>query len=141
MTTRWTTCLRQSRAALTLIEVVAAIAILGSVLVGVVLASARLTHQAAEARRQAVAVRAADELITRWWTSKEGVPVGSEGAVESDATLAWSARLVTNEAVDRLGARVVRVAVREADPQTSSREESLVEVDLVLPAAPKDGKP
>jgi prepilin-type N-terminal cleavage/methylation domain-containing protein len=127
---------------LTLIEVVAAIAILGTILVGVVLSSARLTHQAALARRQAVAVRAADELITRWWTAKEGVPVGAEGAVESDPTLLWTVQLVENEPVARLGARVVRVTICEADPKTSAMaaaEEELVNVDLVMPVPKKSG--
>jgi prepilin-type N-terminal cleavage/methylation domain-containing protein len=126
---------------LTLIEVVAAIAILGTILVGIVLSSARLTHQAALARRQAVAVRAADELITGWWTAKEGVPVGAEGAVESDPTLLWTVRLMENEPVARLGARVVRVAIREADPKTSAAaatEEELVNVDLVIPVLKAD---
>jgi hypothetical protein len=121
---------------------VAAVAILGVILVGVVLAKSRHTHQVALAERKHAAVRAADALLAEWWKSVDGVPVGKAGAVESDASLAWETRVVRNPPVERLGARVVRVEIHETAVRRSGDDEMpeagevpdpLVAVDLVLP--------
>ena len=138
-----TTCFRRSPATgLTLVEVVAAVAILGVILVGVVLAKSRLTRQVALAERQQVAVRAADALLAEWWKSVDGVPVGEGGVVEDAPSLVWETRVVPNGPVDRLGARVVRIEIRDVQPRKTRAEretddpkadEPLVAVDLVLP--------
>jgi len=128
---------------LTLIEVVAAIAILGGILVGIVLAHSRHTRQLTLAERQQAAVRAADELITRWRGSERGVPVGREGVVPFDEALRWRTRLVESEPIARVGGRVVRVSLHVAEPATSSldpADHKLVTVDLVLPKR-EDGGP
>jgi prepilin-type N-terminal cleavage/methylation domain-containing protein len=124
------------RGGLTLIEVVAAIAILGAILVGIVLAKARHTHQLALARQTHVAVRAADGLIARWWAEPDGVPIGESGVLGADESLTWQTRLVENETVERLGTRVARVEVYESKmgtTQAADPGEPLVTVDLVLP--------
>jgi hypothetical protein len=125
---------------------VAAVAILGTVLVGIVLAKARHTRQLARAQRLSAAVRAADELIAAWWTSPAGVPVGAWGVAGTDGSLAWETRQVPNGPIERLGARVVRVEVREAAPRAPGSpavaqgdsprraDEPLVAVELVLPS-------
>ena len=116
-------------------------AILGMILVGVVLAKSRHTHQRALAERQTAAVRAADELIAGWWTGP-GVPIGESGTVGGDETMIWQTRLTPNDAMERLGARVVRVELCDAGARTDSaggQREALVTVDLVLPVP--SGKP
>ncbi len=132
-----TTCSRCShRAGLTLIEVVAAIAILGTILVGIVLAKSRHTRQLALSQRRAQAVLIADELITNWWISEDGVPVNQSGRIEDDPTLRWQTRTVTNRPLNALGVRVVRVELQQiGDPLPYAKEgdERLVAVDLVLP--------
>ena len=127
---------------LTLLEVVGAIAILGTVLVGLVVAKARHVRQLAEARRLSAAVRAADSLLAAWWTSPEGVPDDESGAVGTDGSLVYATREVKSAAIERLGARVVRVEVRAAAPQAlgpTSPDEPLVAVELVLPR--REGRP
>lgn len=121
---------------LTLIEVIAAIAILGTVLVGVVLSKARHTRQIALTRQHAAVVDAADALITGWWTSPEGVPIGGSGTIDGEESLRWETRVVGNPAVEGMGARVVRVEIHPsaADAHRPGRRgEPLVAVDLVLP--------
>lgn len=155
MKRKWTTCFGRSHAGgLTLVEVVAAVAVLGVILVGVVLAKSRHTRQVAMAGRQQVAVRAADALIADWWKRPEGVPVGEWGVLEDEPSLAWETRVVPNARIERLGARVVRVELRDARPQKRRTEEKtgdgevrgpLVTVDLVLPdpdrtASEEDGR-
>ncbi len=135
-----TICSRPSRG-LTLVEVVAAIAILGTVLVGVVVSKARHTHQLALARRRTAAVRAADALIAAWWTSPEGVPVDENGPVAAEPTLLWETRVVDNPEIRALGARVVRVTFRPATvekPAAKAPDEALLTVDLVLPEPPEE---
>ncbi len=132
----------------------AAVAILGVILVGVVLAKSRHTHQVALAERQQMAVRAADALLAEWWKSVDGVPVGKWGVLEDEPSLVWETRVVPNAAIGRLGARVVRVELCDAQPQDARTgknsgdgevREPLVTVDLVLPdpdraASEEDGR-
>jgi Tfp pilus assembly protein PilV len=127
---------------LTLLEVVAAIAILGTVLVGLVLAKARHVRQLAEARRLSAAVRAADSLLADWWTRPEGVPDNESGPVGTDGSLVYATREVPSAAVERLTCRVVRVEIRQAATQVPGAEtpdEPLVAVELVLPS--REGRP
>lgn len=145
MTRKSTTCSRSSRAnGLTLIEVVAAIAILGTVLVGVVLAKSRHARQIALTQRRFAAVRAADELIAGWWAGAPSVPIGQSGVIASDKSMAWQTLVVENEAIAQLGSRVVRVEIREADPagqRSDSANDVLLAVDLVLPEERMDAAP
>lgn len=129
--------MRRSRArGLTLIEVVAAIAILGTLLVGVVLAKSRHTRQAALAQNKMQAVVLTDELIAGWWDRPEGVPASDSGVLSEEDGLRWQTQVVNNPEIASLGARVVRVAVRE-NPRLISRnredEEPVLIVDLVVP--------
>jgi Tfp pilus assembly protein PilE len=135
--TKWTTCSSCSRAAgLTLIEVVAAIAILGTILAGIVLAKSRHTAQLYDAQRRSDAVAAADALLYQWWTRPEGVPVDQSGVIESTPALAWRTRLIMVEPIKNLGARVVRVELFDAtvnQGQLAMDDAMTIVVDLVLP--------
>lgn len=136
MQTRSRTCSTCSRArGLTLIEVVAALAILGTLLVGIVLAKSRHTHQLVRAQAQTRAVVAADELITGWWTSLDGVPIDEQGELPGDRPLRWQTRLVDNDEIAALGARVVRVElfdIADATARGKGDGDPLVSVDLVV---------
>lgn len=132
---KWTTCSRCSRASgLTLIEVVAAIAILGTLLVGIVLAKARHTRQLALAEEKRDIVDAADELIAGWWRAGAAVPIDQAGTIDTDPPLQWQTTLVPHETLDDLGTRLVRVFVYEpgADLNAGEDGQPLVIVDLVL---------
>ncbi len=83
-----------------------------------------------------MAVREADDLIAGWWAEPEGVPVDESGTLGTGESLTWRTRLVENEAVERLGARVVRVEVYESTmgaSQSADPDGPLVVVDLVRP--------
>jgi prepilin-type N-terminal cleavage/methylation domain-containing protein len=129
-----TICSRRSRqAGLTLVEVLAAVVILGTILVGVVVAKARHTRQLAVAREQTAAVHAVDGLIARWWADTGSVPVGASGTLGQDASITWQTFLVANPQIAALGARVVRVEVHG----DAAAGKPLFVVDLVVPA-PED---
>jgi prepilin-type N-terminal cleavage/methylation domain-containing protein len=136
MKSKSTTCSRCSRrAGLTLIEVVAAIVILGTILVGVVLARSRHARQIHLAERKALAVRAADALLTAWWTDANAIPVGEEGRAGPEETFAWQLRAVHNADVERIGGQAVRLTLRNAVTSPANPSDGpLATVDLVLPA-------
>lgn len=130
-------CMPASRQrGLTLLEVVAAIAILGTILVGVVLAKARHTRQIAEARQLRGLVEVTDDLLTGWWADKDGVPIEESGEVMRGGTYVWATRRIANVAVEELGARVVRVEVREQPAEQGvgpgDRDPVVMAVELVL---------
>ena len=131
------------RRALTLVEVLAALVILGTLLAGMVMAKARHTRQIALTRQRQDALRLADQLLSRWWASPAGVPVNARGIADPDNLWTWETRLVNNPAIEDLGARVVRVEVRPASANVGdgpSDGPSTVAVELVLPDPEKSSK-
>jgi len=140
--TTYSRCSR--RRGLTLIEVVAAIAILGTILVGVVLARARHTRQLASAGRIQLATRLADDQLTAWWASPQGVPIGESGVFEAEPTLTWRTREVVDDTMADLAARVVRVEVRDTRStpgRALAAEQLLFVVDLLLPTPLPQSQP
>ena len=119
------------RRGLTLIEVVAALALMATLLVAVLTIKAGLTRRRAVADRQLRAVAAADALLTAWWADPATFPVGRSGPVPAEPSLAWSTRPLPNAAAARLGGRVIRLDIR--DPGV------VLSVDVLLP--PAEGTP
>lgn len=129
---------------MTLIEVVAAVAILGTVLVGIVLAQSRHTRQRSMAARQAVAVQVADAMLSAWWASPDGVPRDAGGGVDGYPGLHWRTRVVAHDGIAPLGGEVLRftmwdsAARHNARPAARENDEAeepnaLVVVELVVP--------
>jgi prepilin-type N-terminal cleavage/methylation domain-containing protein len=124
-----------ARRGLTLVEVLAALVLLGTILTGLVMAKSHHTRQLARTAARQTAVRRVDELITRWWTSSQGVPIDQRGTVDGESSWIWETRLVQNDALQTLGTRVVRVIVRPAsgDIGIATDDQEAISVDLVLP--------
>lgn len=124
------------RAGLTLLEVIAGIAILSTILVLAVVSRSRQARQLALSQRIDRAVTAADELIADWYVDPAPMPLGQSGPVEGQEGMAWRIFAVSNDRVEQLGARVVRVQVlQERSSHGIEAGEVLTEVDLVLPSA------
>lgn len=119
------------RAGLTLMEVVAGLALLGWLLSAVVLAKARYTRQWATANQTLLATRAADQLLTHWWSDDQQIPVPASGQIAQPPGLEWRTMPLPSETVEPLGVRLVRLEVvaKNAAPGTPP----LVAVDLMLP--------
>lgn len=123
-------------AGLTLIEVVASIVLLATVLTSIVIAKSRHTRQLALSQRISTAVRAADELIAAWHLSGDGVPVNRTGSIAGDQSLHWRTRLLTGHELESWRASVVRVELMDANHQATdvlTDAKPLVSVDLVVP--------
>src|SRR3954469_13058968 len=89
---------RASRRGLTLVEVVAGLALLATLLVAVLGTKARVTRQWAHANRRLEAIAAADKLLAAWWATPATFPRKSSGNVAGDAGLSWRTTPVGNEA-------------------------------------------
>jgi len=121
---------------MTLLEVVAGLALLASLLGAVVTAKARYARQAAAADRKLRAVAAADELLAGWHQNPRSLPPGFSGAgtVPGEARLAWRLRPVPNGGIEQLGGRVVRLEILD-ERLASSPVVSAVEAVVAEPAA------
>jgi hypothetical protein len=117
---------RRRSAGLTLVEVVAGLALLSTLLVAVLTTKARVTRQWANAQRRLDATAAADRLLATWWQDVERFPRQSSGRVAGDGQLRWRTRPVRNDSVESLGASVVRLEV------TGGSDEMLAAVEVVL---------
>src|SRR5688572_15241286 len=82
---------------MTLIEVLAGVALLGSLLVGVVLARGRYIRQWTTAQHRLEAVQAADALLNQWWASEDSVPRSGMGSCGERRSLRWQTRLIESE--------------------------------------------
>jgi hypothetical protein len=121
-----------SRAAgVTLVETLAASALLGTLLVGILLADGRLRHQAANAERRVEACAIADELLRTWWRKPDEFPRRDEGEVDGKPAWRWRTAPLENHDATQLGGEVIRL---EVITTVDGRDASLCEVEVVLPA-------
>src|SRR5687767_6965975 len=109
--TRGTGARHRWRAGLTLIEVVAGLALLSTLLVAVLTTKAKLTRQWSLAQQRLRATEAADALLTTWWQEPKTFPRQAAGRVDGEPGLRWQTTVVANEPLNRLNATVVRLEV------------------------------
>jgi hypothetical protein len=129
------------RSGLTLVEVVAGLALLATLLVAVLGTKARVTRQWAHANRKLEAVAAADRLLAAWWATPATFPRKNSGSVPGDAGLNWRTTPVGNDAVRPLGASVVRLEIVD-ERQPAAAGAVLATVEVVLDdELPRGGVP
>ncbi|MHC4716352.1 MAG: hypothetical protein ACYS5V_05230 [Planctomycetota bacterium] len=119
------------RAGLTLIETVAGIGLLGTVLVAALLVEIRCKRQSAAAARRLESVRAAEALLAGWWAQPDGLPRDGSGRIEATRQLLWRTRTVPHEAAEALGCEVVRLQVGPEREVMDAK--AWVTVDVVVP--------
>lgn len=128
---------------MTLVETVAALALLAALLTGILSAKRAFVRQWSKASQRAAAVAAADELLANWWLEPSRLPRWAEGEISGATPLLWRTRPIPNTSVEQLGGQVVRLEIFDSptgngDSGTRSRDgEPLVAactVDVVLPA-------
>src|SRR5437016_4406954 len=103
---------RGTRAAMTLIEIVAGLVILGTILASLAIARGRFARQWADADRRLAAARSLDALIAQWMdASPPQVPLNRQGTLGDNTKLIWRTRVLRDPSAARLGAAVVRVEV------------------------------
>lgn len=119
---------------MTLIEVMAALAILGVLLAFVLTARARYVHQYQAALLKNAAAAATDDLLKSWWLGSETVPVPASGALPEHPELTWTTK-VTNDHLDGLGdVKVIAISVRRT--ATPEIDQPLLDIELLQPNPP-----
>jgi prepilin-type N-terminal cleavage/methylation domain-containing protein len=129
------TCCRQ---AFTLVEVVASLMLLGTLLVGVLVAHRRHVAQIRTATRRLEAVTAADELMESWRTKGVWGPESASGQFPNRGDLVWQWSVSTPPELRRVQAAVGRLEVYGADQQ-EGRPLASVEILTNTTAVPATG--
>lgn len=119
------------RPGFTLIEVMAALAILGSLLVAAVMAKSRLHRQWSTAEARLRCVAAADELLATWWQDLERFPRSAAGPVPTDPQLSWRTRVLDDEPIEGLRCQIVRLEI--LDPRANPQTSPALALDVLLP--------
>lgn len=117
---------------LTLVELLAGLVVLGTLLTMVVAARGRFVEQWADAEKKLAATRELETLVTSWIDRPASMPrVPSEGALNSVPKHRWRARYVADPAAAELFTRVVRVEVVPT-PSSRSQAKPLAAIEFLL---------
>ena len=119
---------------MTLVEVVAGIALLALLLVLILLSFREHAAQIREAKFRAVAMREADSLLSAWTASGSIPAVGDEQEIVDHP--GWQWRIVSvpgREGLSQIGAGVVRLEI--VSSSDVARVHPLATVELVVPSA------
>jgi prepilin-type N-terminal cleavage/methylation domain-containing protein len=124
----------------TLVEVVAALVVLGVLLVMLLRANSQYTNQLSLAGERLVAAREADRLIAVWMEA-EGPPAsGQSGEFGGPPRLLWQTMTRVTPETQSLGARVVQLRVfsdhRKGDGGVGENREPVLTVDLLVSSWP-----
>jgi len=96
----------------TLIEVLAGLVILGTLLVSIAAARGRFARQWVEADRRLTAVRATDKMLAEWMAGAEQtIPIQAQGELAGAPKCWWRTREIASRGADELRSRVIRLEV------------------------------
>jgi hypothetical protein len=119
---------------MTLIEIVAGLVILGTILASLAIARGRFARQWADAERKLSATRALDALIATWMQEPR-VPVNRQGPLPQAPNLTWRTRAIRDRDAATLSAGILRVEVLD-HRLPDSEAHPVVSVDLLVHVAP-----
>ncbi len=119
----------------TLVEVIAGLGLLGTLLVALVLARSRLLEQNALAQKKMDAAAVAERLLASWWTSGEPMPREERGEADGHR---WQTRVVSNDALRACDGEILRLELLAQTPALSG--DPLVAVEIALPRPEADAK-
>ena len=122
--------------AMTLVETMVGMAILGTLLVSLIVARAHYLKQWSLAGRKQEAIQTADALLAQWWADPQRLPRQAIGQLPQ-AQLQWKTHLIKNPPVQKLGAEVVRLEIFDLRlPAGIALGTVLASVDVVLNPSP-----
>jgi hypothetical protein len=116
---------------MTLVEVVGALGLLATLLVALLLARARYTHQAALAQRRLQAVAGADALLAAWHQDPRSLPRAGSGMLAGEWQFSWRTQRVASAAVNDMGAAVVRLEILD-DRAEAAANPVITSVEFVV---------
>lgn len=103
---------------MTLIEVLASLVILGTVLVTIVLAKGRFTHQSRASADRLIAVKAANRLLNQWWSKPNQLAkhFASPASGSLPHQMRWRTEFLPSPQLTALHARRVRLEILAPTP-------------------------
>ena len=113
----------------TLVEVMAGLALLGTLLVSMVLARGRLLEQKIQATRTLDAAAVAERVLAEWWQDPAAIPVGESGEIEGEGLL-WRTERRGDVEAKKSGAQVVRLELRRKE---AGATQPLLQLEFALP--------
>ena len=123
---------------MTLIEVLAGLAILGAVLASLSIARGRLLRQWADADKKLAATRIVDSMMSDWLSRPpSAVPVPGQGATQGMPNTIWRTRWLNEPLANELRARAVRLEVLDTSSYASSRA-PILSLDFLLHDSRRD---
>ena len=117
---------------LTLIEVVAGLALMSSILVAVLFLKSRYARQQALADHHLQSLAAADALLSAWWQTPAKFPRQGSGSIGSQPTLGWRTKPLPNSELTRLGCQIIRLEITDQSSSALGASD-VVAVDVLLP--------
>lgn len=122
------------RFALTLVEVIAGLVLLTTVLSAVFIARGRFLQQFADAERKLQATRAVDSMIGQWLAGPvDRVPLNGSGFLEGVSGCRWTTSRVTSGEARNLDIRIVRLEVQRTEPALPTADRLVLAVEFALP--------
>jgi prepilin-type N-terminal cleavage/methylation domain-containing protein len=112
----------------TLLEVLAALVVLGTLMTGAMLAKSRYARQSTLADRKLDATREAEQLLQGWWGDPPRVPRDWRGTL-AGGELTWRTSTKAIQAPGDAKLQVTRLAIFDA---TDRNQEPLVTVELLM---------
>ena len=117
-----------------MIEVVAGVVVLATVVAAVAIARGRFLRQWGDAERKLTAAREVDAMMTRWMDAPGALVVPSHGALEKTRGCEWAVQYVADPQAQTLGARVVRLEVVD---RRVTNAKPVLSIDFLVHYAPR----
>ncbi|MEM8670554.1 MAG: prepilin-type N-terminal cleavage/methylation domain-containing protein [Planctomycetota bacterium] len=122
---------------LTLIEVLASLVLLSTLLVAILQSHDRLARQTKTARERIDAIDAADELLQEWASVSPMVIPSVSGQTATDPTYDWTIETRIEPELETLGIRIATLRLFEA--QQSDDTQPLAMVEFLTTSAISEG--
>ena len=125
------------RKGLTLVEVIAGLALMASLLSTMVVAYSAHLRQHRNAQRKVLAVELLDRKLEEWRRTSQPIPVPAEGDFLDKPEFHWRSELVPNSTLHQFFGEVVRIEVREKQ----APQRTLCSLELPRPKRDARGSP
>ena len=113
-------CNNYRRQAFTLVEVIASLMLLGTLLVGILTAHRRHVAQVRAADARLAAIAAADKLLQSWQADGSWGPASTSGRFPGNGQLAWRWTVTARPELRRINAGVGRLDVLDGESEVET---------------------
>ncbi len=121
--------------ALTLVEAMLGMALLGTLLVSILVAAGRINVQSRRVKKRVEAYRLADGLLTQWWSDKSNFPRNDSGDLKGHENWKWRTRSITDPAEQAINVDLVSLEIID-----ESQGVSLARIEIILPGVERQNE-